>query len=200
MSELAVPRSPRVSAPRAESPVVAKPDGYVREPQGPATLTVRATRRYRDAAESVFEAWLKPEIAVSWLFATATRPLASAEIDARVGGRFRLAEAGGRTAGEWTGRYLDIEPHRRLVFTLSIEPQPATWVAVEIVKADRGCRLVLEHKGVPRGVAARIRQRWIGILYGLDATLRAAANAPRARFARSRRGAGQGMALALETP
>jgi uncharacterized protein YndB with AHSA1/START domain len=170
MSEPAVPGPQRFPEPRGERAVAAK-------------LTVRASRRYRAAAQRVFDAWLEPELAVRWLFATATRPLARAEIDARVGGRFRLVDAGGPTVNEWTGQYLVVEPPRRLVFTLSVEHESATTVAVEIAGADRGCRLTLQHEGVPRSVAKRFRQRWIGVLYGLDVTLRATASATSARFA-----------------
>jgi uncharacterized protein YndB with AHSA1/START domain len=123
----------------------------------------------------VFDAWLKPEIAVSWLFATATRPLESAEIDARVGGRFRLVEASGPRANEWTGEHLAIEPYRRLVFTLSASWLPRSVVTISIVELDKGCRLSLAHDGVPRARAQATKERWIGILYGLGATLDAVA-------------------------
>jgi uncharacterized protein YndB with AHSA1/START domain len=123
----------------------------------------------------VFDAWLQPEIAVSWLFATATRPLESAEIDARVGGRFRLVEASGPRANEWTGEYLTIEPYRRLIFTLSASWLPTSVVTISIVELDKGCHLSLAHDGVPRARAQATKERWIGILYGLGATLDAVA-------------------------
>jgi uncharacterized protein YndB with AHSA1/START domain len=183
MRDPAVPGSQRFSEPWGDSTVA-------------AGLTVRASRRYRAAAQRVFDAWLEPQIAVRWLFATAARPLARAEIDARVGGRFRLVEAGSPTVNEWTGEYLVVDPPGRLVFTLSLEQGPATTVAVEIAEADRGCRLTLHHEGVPRSVAKRFRQRWIGVLYGLDVTLRATASVPAAQFAGGSRRA-RGVAVGI---
>jgi uncharacterized protein YndB with AHSA1/START domain len=141
------------------------------ELQTAATVTVRAKRRYRHAAESVFESWLKPEIAGRWLFATATRPLAWTEIDARVGGRFRLVEASGPTAGNWAGAYVAIEPCRRLAFTLSGSSLAGSTVTIDFVEEHKGCRLSVWHDGVPRDRARSLKERWIGILYGLGATL-----------------------------
>ncbi|HUH92208.1 MAG TPA: SRPBCC family protein [Casimicrobiaceae bacterium] len=174
MSGLAALRSQRFYERQADRTDAKLREGSS-EPQAAATVTVRASRRYRAAAESVFDAWLKPEIAVDWLFATATRPLASAEIDARVGGRFRFVEAGGPIANEWTGKYVAIQRCRRLVFTLSGSFVAGSTVTISIVELERGCRLSLTHDGLPRARAQPAKQRWIGILYGLGATLDAAA-------------------------
>src|SRR5688572_32910930 len=50
--------------------------------------SIRVTRRLSAPAERVFDAWLEPEVAGRWLFATASRPMARVEVDARVGGSF----------------------------------------------------------------------------------------------------------------
>jgi uncharacterized protein YndB with AHSA1/START domain len=134
---------------------------------------IRVTRRFSAPSERVFDAWLDPEIAARWLFATASRQMARVEIDPRVEGSFCFVD---RRAGEiiaHTGEYIEIVPHRRLVFTLSLEnyPHVVTRVAVEIAPLRKGCELTLIHENVPPACADHTEARWTGILYGLGVTL-----------------------------
>ena len=59
------------------------------------SAVVRVDARYGALPERVFNAWLDPDVARQWLFATATRPLAHVAIDARAGGSFRFVERQG---------------------------------------------------------------------------------------------------------
>jgi len=123
----------------------------------------------------VFDAWLDPAVARQWLFATALRPLAHVEIDAKVGGSFCFVdrqEAADIT--RYTGEYLEIAPPRRLVFTLSMAKDVETRVTVEIAPLAKGCRLTVLHENVPREHADHMLGRWTGILFGLGATLESA--------------------------
>lgn len=135
---------------------------------------IRLTRRYGAPPQRVFDAWLDPAVAHRWLFATATRPLAQAEIDPRVAGAFRLVDRRPGVTVEHTGRYLAIVPHRHLAFTLSSDGGRAgapTRVTVDIAPLARGCELTLTHEDLPPGMADRAEARWTGILYGLGVTL-----------------------------
>jgi uncharacterized protein YndB with AHSA1/START domain len=136
--------------------------------------TVRITQRFEVPAERVFEAWVDPAMARTWLFATASRPTARVEIDPRVGGSFRLLERSGGTDVEYRGRYVEIVPPRRLVFTLAMKngPKAATRVIAEIVPRKTGCELTLTHENVPPGHAHCTEGRWAGMLYGLGTQLR----------------------------
>jgi uncharacterized protein YndB with AHSA1/START domain len=138
---------------------------------------LRLTRRYRAPSARVFNAWLDPEVAARWLFASASRPMAHVDIDARVGGSFCLVERRDREITDYTGEYIEIVPHRRLVFTLSLEKHPhaITRVMVEIAPLKRGCELKLTHENVPQDRASHFEGRWTGILYGLGVTLDSAA-------------------------
>jgi len=139
----------------------------------PQRVVVHAEHRFRAPAARVFAAWLDPDVARQWLFATATRPLASVEIDARVGGSFCLVDRGIGRIAEYRGTYVDIARPRRLAFTLVIDrhPQVVTRVGVEIAPQRNGCELTLTHENVPLHDAVDIEGRWTGVLYGLDATL-----------------------------
>jgi len=140
----------------------------------PRVTALRVTGRYSVPAGRVFDAWINPALARLWLFATASRPLAHVEIDARVNGSFCFVDR--RTGGdmtEYVGEYIEIVPPRRLVFTLSAAKYAylTTRVAVEIAALTKGCKLTLIHEDVPRDHAEHAEGRWVGLLYGLGATL-----------------------------
>jgi len=134
---------------------------------------VRVSRKLRGSPQRVFDAWLDPEIAGKWLFATALRPVSRVRIDGRVGGAFRFVESGEGGRIEHTGIYFEIARPRRLAFTLSAasEQHAITRVVVEIVPRAKGCELIVSHEGVPHEHAARVESRWTGMLYGLGQTL-----------------------------
>ena len=133
--------------------------------------TIRVARRFRASPQRVFRAFLDPALARAWLFATATRPIVRAAIDARVAGSFRLAERWHDALVEHRGEYLEIVPYRRLAFTLFADRARVTRVIVDIAPSSGGCRLALAHEGVPAGDPHYGRARWTGMLYGLAATL-----------------------------
>jgi uncharacterized protein YndB with AHSA1/START domain len=139
--------------------------------QPPAAI--RVTRRLSAPPERVFHAWLEPEVAGRWLFARALHPLTDVEIEARAGGSFRFADRRDGEIIEHAGEYVEIVPHRRLVFTLAMADRPrvVTRVAVEISPLKTGCQLAVTHENVPPDHADDTEARWTGILYGLAETL-----------------------------
>ena len=106
---------------------------------------LRVVTRFDAEAARVFHAWLDPGIARQWLFATASHPI------------------------DYAGRYSEVVPSRRLVFTLMLPEadRPATRVTVNIRAAKLGATLELIHENVPASLAPRVKARWTGMLYGL---------------------------------
>ena len=133
------------------------------------------TRRFDFPAERVFDAWVDPERAARWLFATPTGRIIRCEIDARVGGKFVVVDR--REAGdiEHTGQYLEFDRPRRLVFTFAVPHYSAqeTRVSVDIVPIGAGCELTLTHENVLPDWAERTQQGWTMLLESLDASLHA---------------------------
>lgn len=131
--------------------------------------TVRVTRRFGASAERVFDAWLDPEKAGKWLFATASGQMMRAEIDARVGGSFCFVDRRGSEDVVHRGEYLEIDRPRRLVFTFFVETHSAdiSRVIVEIAPLEAGCELTLTHEKVPHDYASRTQAGWGRILDGL---------------------------------
>jgi uncharacterized protein YndB with AHSA1/START domain len=135
---------------------------------------LRVTHRYGVPAGRVFDAWLDPAVARLWLFATASRPLAYVEIDAQVNGSFCFVDrCDGGDMTRYVGEYIEVVPPRRLVFALSAAKYAYvnTRVAVEIAALTKGSKLTLIHENVPRDHAEHMEGRWVGVLYGLGATL-----------------------------
>ena len=148
----------------------------VKTPTNPLVIVVK--RRFDAPAERVFDAWLDPESAGRWLFATPTGKMARVEIDASVGGQFVVAEQRGDVLAEHYGRYEEIDRPRRLVFLFSVtgfrDPDEAvSRVTIEIVSLGNGCELTLTHEIDPiwADYADRTRGGWNMILEGMDAIL-----------------------------
>ena len=77
------------------------------------------TRTFNGPARIVFEAWTKAELLKRWWAPKSTGvSLLSCEADVRVGGRYRL-EFGNDASKPMAffGRYIEVTPHSRLVWT-----------------------------------------------------------------------------------
>src|SRR5919199_1348662 len=77
------------------------------------------TRTFNGPARVVFEAWTKPELLKRWWVPkSAGVSLLSCEADVRVGGKYRF-EIGHESSKSMVffGRYVEVTPHSRLVWT-----------------------------------------------------------------------------------
>ena len=105
-----------MDARRASEPAPMK-NGTTVERKSERELVV--TRTFKAPARLVFEAWTKPELFKRWWVPkSAAVSLLSCEMDVRVGGKYRLVfglEASKPV--EFFGRYLDVTPSSRLVWT-----------------------------------------------------------------------------------
>jgi uncharacterized protein YndB with AHSA1/START domain len=77
------------------------------------------TRTFNAPARLVFDAWTKPElIKLWWAPKSMGMSLLSCEADVRVGGRYRFVfDLGGSQSMAFFGRYIEVIPHSRLVWT-----------------------------------------------------------------------------------
>ena len=77
------------------------------------------TRTFNGPARIVFEAWTKPELFKRWwLPKSMGMSLLSCEMDVRVGGRYRLEfDLGDSKSMAFFGRYIEVTPYSRLVWT-----------------------------------------------------------------------------------
>ena len=133
-------------------------------------ITVMVSRRFTSAAERVFDAWLDPQRARHFLFTRPGQVVVRAEIDAQVGGSFLFVARRGGNDIEHTGKYLEIDRPRRLVFTLRV---PRAWagdnrVTVEIIALETGCELTVTHEGVLAEHESSIESGWALFLDELE--------------------------------
>src|SRR5215467_14456854 len=75
-------------------------------------------RTFNGPARIVFEAWTKPELFKRWWVPKSMgMSLLSCEMDVRVGGGYRLVFAHDPNPMEFFGRYIEVTPPSRLVWT-----------------------------------------------------------------------------------
>lgn len=134
--------------------------------------TVQVSHRYSHPPEKVFDAWLDPQIASRFLFATETGQIVRCEMDPRVGGGFRVTDRRDGVDVEHVGEYLEIDRPRRLKFTFGVpaySPDMSV-VTIEIRPLDTGCELTLTTE-LDAEWADRTREGWSKIARGLERTL-----------------------------
>ncbi|HYJ52542.1 MAG TPA: SRPBCC domain-containing protein [Allosphingosinicella sp.] len=135
-----------------------------------ATVTVE--RAIAAPPEAVFDAWLDPDQAGRWLFRTPDGTLECCEIDARVGGGFRIDERRGEEIAEHYGEYVEIDRPSRLAFDFWTSfSDERTRVTIDIAPNGAGSRLKLTHEGVWEDWTEKTRQGWTTILGGLAQAL-----------------------------
>jgi len=111
-------------------------------------VTVRVSRQFTGTVECVFDAWLDPVTAGSFLFAADAGEVVRTEIDARIGGRFSFVRRENGTEIRRAGEYLSIDRPHLLAFSLSDNTRKPTddRVIIELASVGLGSLLVLTHE------------------------------------------------------
>lgn len=108
-------------------------------------------RRYDAAPEAVFDAWTDADRLRQWFLPGDIKALPVVEVDARVGGRFRIVMQGEEGEYDHTGEYRVVDRPAKLVFTWH---SPATQFRESVVTITfepdgDGTALTLVHEGLP---------------------------------------------------
>lgn len=134
---------------------------------------VSVSREIAAPAERVFDAWLDPAEASSFLFAIPEGEIIRCEIDARVGGRFLIIDRRPDGDAHHHGKFVEIDRPRLLVFLFrGPHTEEGEWstVTVEIEALGDNSRLTLTHD-IPEkwaSYAEPVRQGWTMILNTLE--------------------------------
>jgi uncharacterized protein YndB with AHSA1/START domain len=122
--------------------------------------------------DQVFSAWTDPESIKGW-FAPLDKEAALAEVDLRVGGKYRIGfkEKGNDAMRVVSGVYREIRPPHHLVFTWCWEDDPdkrETVVTVELREKGRNTELRLTHVHFQsKDVRDHHKKGWIGCVNSL---------------------------------
>ncbi|HKS89884.1 MAG TPA: SRPBCC domain-containing protein [Stellaceae bacterium] len=120
-------------------------------PDPPIPLAVELRRSFRAPAERVFRAWTQPAALREWWCPPGWAATA-VEIDLRVGGAYSIAmrRTDGPGAVAVRGRFIEIRPPERLVFTWRWEgafpDSPEAKVVIELRHAAGITELMLRHE------------------------------------------------------
>lgn len=149
---------------------------------------VRVQRAFACSADTIYDAWLEPDLARRFLFATPpTGEVVRCDIEPGVNGRFTIVDrrpldgdGGNAMEVEHAGRFLQLDRPRRIAFSFSL-PQfksPESTVIIDIEPQGDGCELTLRHDLGPGLVAReqvdRTEEGWTKILANLDEALKRA--------------------------
>jgi uncharacterized protein YndB with AHSA1/START domain len=116
--------------------------------------SLRLERTYDASPEEVFNAWTNPEVLRRWWKVDPGGSTPIAEVDLRVGGRYRLSmEDPSGTRHTVGGEYHEVSRPERLVYSWCWEqedgqPGHVSTVAVEFQADGAQTNLILEHTGL----------------------------------------------------
>jgi uncharacterized protein YndB with AHSA1/START domain len=130
---------------------------------------LRLWHRFEAAPERVFAAWTRPEALKLWWCPAGWRP-AQIEVDLRLGGRYRLSMTRQSCIQSVTvhGRFLEIEPARRLVYTWlwdgAFPDMPETTVTVDFNAVAGGTELSLRQEALAMPLCVQHLSAWTAAL------------------------------------
>jgi uncharacterized protein YndB with AHSA1/START domain len=132
------------------------------------TLVVR--KIIRASPERLFDAWTRPEQLRNWWGPTSVTCI-GAEIDLKVGGRYRIANQFPDGKVLWIGgEYELIERPGRLVFSWQLESPAAPAERVTVTFAPRGesSEVTVTHERIANAATRNLHEQgWLGCLDGL---------------------------------
>ena len=138
-----------------------------------ARPSLTLTRRLRARPEKVYAAWTEPENLMQWFGpATVTPGTTRAELDVRVGGRYRISFNNAKGEhNEVGGVYREVVPNERLQFTWAWHstPERESLVTVSIKPDGAGTLLTFRHEQFADEAARDNHQRgWTEFLANLE--------------------------------
>lgn len=140
-----------------------------------AKPTAIAVQTFKVPPQRVYDAILSPEMIARFMFGPLLREEKILHIrnDPRVGGEFSYLVRRGADDIDHVGKFLELVPPKRIVFTWAIAPEKdGSTVIIDITPAPEGCSVRLMHEMAPEWAdfVDRSRGAWEKML-GVLATL-----------------------------
>ena len=143
----------------------------------PVPVGISLQQHYAATPERVFRAWTTPDELKRWWNPGADYACHKAEIDPRVGGTYFITmDCPNGSQRSVKGKYLEVDPPRRLVFTWLHEGHDMSKETIVSVTMDPapggGCLMTLKHEGFPDNNMAREHaQGWSRIVGSMEKAL-----------------------------
>lgn len=119
------------------------------------STTLRLQRTYDAPAQDVFDAWTNPEVLKRWWAVSPGWRTPAADVDLRVGGRYRLSmeDADAGTVHTVRGEYREVRRPERLVYSWCWEEGGGesghvSTVTVDFVADGERTTVMIEHSGL----------------------------------------------------
>jgi uncharacterized protein YndB with AHSA1/START domain len=130
--------------------------------------TLQVRRTIPASREAVFRAWTDPDVFRQW-FGARGGSTVNADMDVRVGGRYRIDMESSVGTGSLFGEYLEVKRPERLVYTFCWDGLPVaipeTQVTVEFHAHGAATEIVITHERQPsRSVSEFHEWGWDGSL------------------------------------
>ncbi|OCJ18494.1 ATPase [Rhizobium sp. AC44/96] len=141
------------------------------------TITLNVAHTYAASPCAVYDAWLNPQIAKRFLFASDEGRVIRVDINPRVGGHFLVVDR--RPTGDAVhyGVFLELRRPRRMVFSFSAAEHDhnADKIQIDIEQLAEGSRLTLSHEMCADWgqFEEQTRQGWAHVMQGLERELEA---------------------------
>lgn len=137
------------------------------------SLTI--VRKFNAAPERLWHAFTNPQALKQWMAPSDAYSVPIAEVDLRVGGRFRIVmQSPDGERHDVSGEYCEVSPSRKLVFTWAWKstPERESRVTLQLHAADGGTELTLKHEQFADAEARdRHNAGWIGCIARLERLL-----------------------------
>ena len=149
------------------------------EPRLAEKPSLTLSRHYPVAPEKVWRAWTDPQAVKRWWGPAPGEPVSLAELDVRVGGRFRIVFGGpDGKLHECAGTYKEVVPNRKLVFTWSwpnSTPERVSVVTIVFKDLNGKTELIFKHEQLfDEKVRDDHKRGWTGSLDKLEQFLKSA--------------------------
>ena len=136
-------------------------------------LMLNVTRTINAPIQSVYNAWLDPNMLAQFMLPGDGMHVPKSETDAREGGRFTIVMAAGEQEIPHGGEYLKLNPYTQIVFTwespYSVDDSTVT---LNLAESEAGTDIELIHVKFPNEETRDSHQGgWINILASLEKAL-----------------------------
>jgi uncharacterized protein YndB with AHSA1/START domain len=139
------------------------------DPRDAGPVGISVTRIFDSPPAEVWKEWTEPQRFADWFGGpTGVVPIESVSMDVRVGESWRLTMFVGpeRRRIDWWGGYLEVDEPRRLVLTMSDQPDPIELALITVVLTDLGdgrTEMRFEQRGrMSRDQFQRAESGWSG--------------------------------------